>query len=404
MPKLFKNRKLITDNKANKFLKDPRFIARLAKLKSIPVIYKYDVPYLCGYSKDAKTIYFDKHLKYKMRGHDLTPFLKIHEYTEKALLDIFGMDYQQAHHIATHQERKAVEEAGIKWSEYDEFLKPQIKEVWHEDLKLVPPDLDLEPYKDEKDKKVLRPLMAKEKSEKKSLKKSLNETKISLEYHHELNPVLWNGARLKPEVRDKLLEFGYAWAKFAKIPDAIILDIIMTGGNANYNYTSKSDIDVHLVIDRNALGTNREFVDEYLQDKKVLWTLTHKIKILGYSLEPYAQDNADRYPANQGVYSLKRSRWIQFPNKGDYNWKDDPGLKRKVMFYKKLIDQVIKDKMDIGAVKDLKDKIKTMRAASIAKGGEFSFENLVFKELRNRGYLDRINRYEQGLKDKALSL
>ena len=45
-----------------------------------------------------------------------------------------------------------------------------------------------------------------------------------------------------------------------------------------------------------------------------------------------------------------------------------------------------------------------MRAASIAKGGEFSFENLVFKELRNRGYLDKMNRYEQSLKDKALSL
>ena len=400
MPKLFKKRKLITDKSAEKYLKDPRVIARMAKLNSIPVVKKYDVPYLCGYSKDAKTIYFDKHLNTKMKGHDLTKFLKIHEYTEKTLMDVFEMDYQQAHHIATHQERKAVEAAGIKWNDYDDFLEPQIKEVWHEDLKIVPPDLDLEPYEDEKDKKVLRPLMKKEKQE----KGSLVETKISLEYHDELNPVLWHGAKLKPEVRQALLKFGMEWAKFAKIPESIILDVIMTGGNANYNYTQKSDIDVHLVIDRNALGSNREFVDEYLQDKKVLWTLTHKIKILGYSLEPYAQDNADRYPANQGIYSLKRQRWIQFPNKGNYNWKDDPGLKRKVLFYKKLIDQVIKDKMDLNTVKELKDKIRTMRGASIAAGGEFSFENLVFKELRNRGYLDKMSRYEQKLKDEALSL
>ena len=234
--------------------------------------------------------------------------------------------------------------------------------------------------------------------------KQLNELKITLEYHNELNPKLWEGEKLKPEVREKLLKFAYEWAKFAKIPKEIIMDVIMTGGNANYNYTPQSDIDVHIVIDRNALGPNREFVDEYLQDKKVLWTLTHKIKILGYSLEPYAQDNADRYPANQGVYSLKRQRWIQFPNKGNYNWKDDPGLKRKVLFYKKLIDQVIKDKMDLNTVKELKDKIRTMRGASIAAGGEFSFENLVFKELRNRGYLDKMSRYEQKLKDEALSL
>jgi len=45
-----------------------------------------------------------------------------------------------------------------------------------------------------------------------------------------------------------------------------------------------------------------------------------------------------------------------------------------------------------------------MRAASIAAGGEFSFENLVFKELRNRGYLDKMSRYEQKLKNEALSL
>jgi hypothetical protein len=236
------------------------------------------------------------------------------------------------------------------------------------------------------------------------IKKSLHETKISLEYHSELNQKLWVGSRLKEDVRTKLLNFGYAWANFAKIPREMIMDIIMTGGNANYNYTPKSDIDVHLVIDRNALGSNREFVDEYLQDKKVLWTLTHKISILGYQIEPYAQDNTDRYPANQGVYSLKRDRWIQFPNRGNYNWKDDPGLKRKVMFYKHIIDQIIKNKMDIGSVRDIKSKIRDMRGAAIAKGGEFSFENLVFKELRNRGYLDKLNRYEMRIKTSELSL
>lgn len=173
MPKLYKKRKIITDGTAEKYLKDPRVVARMAKLSSIPVNHDYDVPYLCGYSKDARKIYFDRHLKYKMKGHDLTKFLKIHEYTEKTLLDVFGMDYQQAHHIATHQERKAVNAAGINWDEYDKFLKPQIKEVWHEDLKIVPPDLDLEPYEDEKDKKVLKPLMSKEKQEHKTLKQHL---------------------------------------------------------------------------------------------------------------------------------------------------------------------------------------------------------------------------------------
>ena len=401
MPKFGHHHKIIKDSspELKKITGDPRFKARIAKIKSTPIIYKYDIPYLCGYSEDAKKVYIDRHLKTDWKGNDLSKFLRIHELTEKAILDIFDMKYQQAHHYASHFERKAVESAGINWDDYCEYLKPFIKEVTHEHLDKVPKDLDTEPYQDEHDKKTLKNI---QNGMKESV--SLIETKISLEYHDQLNPKIWDGAKLKPEVREALLKFGYAWADFAKIPKDIILDIIMTGGNANYNYTPKSDIDVHLVIDRNALGANREFVDEYLQDKKVLWTLTHKISILGYSLEPYAQDNADRYPANQGVYSLKRSRWVQFPNRGNYNWKDDPGLKRKVLFYKHLIDQIIKDKMDLQSVKDLKNKIKNMRAASIAAGGEFSFENLVFKELRNRGYLDKMNKYEMSLKDKELSL
>lgn len=393
--------------KVTKFIHDPRFRARMAKLASIPVNRKYDVPYLCGYAKDAKTIYFDKHLVAKFKGHDLTPFLKIHEFSEKALLDIFDMDYQQAHHIATHLERKAVEKAGLKWEEYSKYLDPFIKEVSYEKLDTVPPDLDLEPYGDEKYpllKKIQN--MEKKETSSKSIKESLGliETKISLEYHDELNPKLWIGKKLKPEVRFKLMQFAYEWAKFAKIPGDMIMDVIMIGGNANYNYTAKSDIDVHIIIDRSKLNPDREFVDEYLQDKKVLWTLTHKISVLGYPLEPYAQDNEARYPANQGVYSLKHSRWVQFPNRGTYDFGSDPALKKKVMFYKRLIDTMIKSKMDVSAFKELKTKIREMRGAAIAKGGEFSFENLVFKELRNRGYLDKMDKYEKTLKDQELSL
>ena len=232
----------------------------------------------------------------------------------------------------------------------------------------------------------------------------LNETKISLDYHTELNSKLWNGWNLRPDVRSKLLDFANAWADFAKIPSKLIQDIIMVGGNTNYNYNSKSDIDVHIVVDRNKLNANRGFIDEYLQAKKILWTLTHKITILGYPIEPYAQDSTDSYASGQGVYSLKRGEWLQKPIHGNFNFKTDPELKRKVIYYVHLIDNIIKNKMGPTTIKDLKSKIAEMRASAIAKGGEFSFENLVFKELRNRGYLDKMNNYEKSLKDQQLSL
>jgi len=45
-----------------------------------------------------------------------------------------------------------------------------------------------------------------------------------------------------------------------------------------------------------------------------------------------------------------------------------------------------------------------MRKAGIKKAGEFSQENLIFKELRNKGYLDRMNQYIKSKEDEKLSL
>ena len=52
----------------------------------------------------------------------------------------------------------------------------------------------------------------------------------------------------------------------------------------------------------------------------------------------------------------------------------------------------------------MKARFKSMRTASLQEYGEFGRENLVFKELRNRGYIDKMNKYEASLKDKELSL
>ena len=248
-------------------------------------------------------------------------------------------------------------------------------------------------------------------------KNSLVKEDTTLEYHDKMNPKIWNDeVNLKPEIRAKLMQIASAWAKFAKINPMEIKDIIFTGGNANYNYTPKSDIDLHLVINRDDFGhdnecdcsscnINRMFIDEYLQDKKVLWTLTHsEINIYGYPVELYAQDVTDVPHQGQGVYSVMYDHWIQLPEFLNLHFESDPLLNNKVEYYMKMIDKVIADRSDEDTVSRIKEKIKNMRGAAIAKNGEFSFENLVFKELRNAGYLDKLSDYEKTMKDKALSL
>lgn len=232
----------------------------------------------------------------------------------------------------------------------------------------------------------------------------LNED-ISLQYHNNLNPKLWDDGQLKPEVRGKLIQFAETWRDFAMIPKEMVQDIVMTGGNANYNYTDQSDIDVHLVVDRDGFGMPRDFIDQFLQDKKILWTMTHPdIKVYGYPLEPYAQDPAEAIPMNQGQYSLMNAQWIQMPSNLNLDFTGNKVLQDKVDHYKHVVDRLIRSSASSAALKGIKNKITAARGPAIAKGGEFSLENLVFKELRNQGYIDKIDMYLKSEQDKALSL
>ena len=227
----------------------------------------------------------------------------------------------------------------------------------------------------------------------------------TLEYHSTMNSKIWQGNKLKPEVRGKLMQIADTWMKFAKIDQTLVHDTIITGGNVNFNYTPQSDIDLHLVVYRDAINPDREFVDEYLQDKKILWTLTHPdINIYGYPVELYAQDVLERPHKDQGVYSITNDTWIQEPQRLDLQFSRDKNLEDKVQFYKDMIDHLIANSSDDDSIDAVKKKIKNMRGDSIGKDGEFAFGNLVFKDLRNAGYLDKMDDYEKSRRDKALSL
>lgn len=120
----------------------------------------YDIPYLAGYSRDARTIYIDRHLPkfFNTRGRrvGIDRFLILHEAVEKSLLDEIGLHYQHAHQIALRAEEAAVKAEGISWREYDRFMQRYIKEVGDEKLRLIPLDLDIKPYRNEHDFQLLK--------------------------------------------------------------------------------------------------------------------------------------------------------------------------------------------------------------------------------------------------------
>jgi hypothetical protein len=232
----------------------------------------------------------------------------------------------------------------------------------------------------------------------------LKELKLTLQSHEELNPKLWNEKdKLDPEVWRALNKIAKEWAEFANIPSSAIKDVVITGGNANYNYTKYSDIDLHLMVDKSKIDCE-DVLDDYLRAKKQLWALTHDIKVKGQPVELYAQDYDDEFKEGQGIYSLQSNKWLQEPTKYKIN-RSHPEVIRKVDEFKERIDSLIDSKSDdTEAFKTLKERIKLMRSSAIEKGGESAPENLVFKELRNRGYLDKMSNYLRGIQDKSLSL
>ena len=145
-----------TSATVHRYLSDPRFIKEFEQ--NYKVNRDCDIPYVAGYSKDDKTIFIDRHYRKMMGKVDTEPYVFIHEKCEKAIIDIFGIDYQKAHHIATHLERMTIDRDGIDWDKYEHFVIKQYKHIGHEKLTKIPHDLDLTPYKDEHDLKTLRQL------------------------------------------------------------------------------------------------------------------------------------------------------------------------------------------------------------------------------------------------------
>jgi predicted nucleotidyltransferase len=228
---------------------------------------------------------------------------------------------------------------------------------------------------------------------------------ISITVGKTLNPLLWDGMILKPEIREKLLDIAKHFAEYLDIPNESIKDVTFTGSMANFHYGEKSDIDLHVIVDYKDIDDNIELVKKMLRAKKALYNDRHDITIKDREVELYPQDASEPHYST-AVYSVKDSEWITKPTPV-YVDVDESLIHRKAQ---ELIDQGklvintedIDDKTE--RLDKFKEKIMNMRKAGLEKDGEFSTENLVFKELRNSGFLEKLLTAINKNIDKALSL
>ena len=125
----------------------------------------------------------------------------------------------------------------------------------------------------------------------------------SFEMQPIFNPQIWKRGRMRPEIRERLQEIAEEFIEKLDLPNADIKDIILTGSLANYNWSEYSDLDVHIVIDFKDVAEDEGLVKKYFDAVRANWNRNHDIKVKGFEVELYVQDD-DESHASTGIYSL----------------------------------------------------------------------------------------------------
>lgn len=219
-------------------------------------------------------------------------------------------------------------------------------------------------------------------------------------FNDELNPKLFSGHRLKPEIRKHLLEIAADFKQFLGVTDLELKDITISGSNAAYTYTATSDIDLHLVVDLPQADRSTVF-RELFDAKKYQYNDLYDIKVKGYDVELYVQ-NANEKHISSGIYSLVNDDWVSIPKKRDFADAD-------ISVAAKFKDLLARSKEALKSnnseqIAALLKKISLLRRAGLEAGGELSPENLAFKLLRKAGVIDRLHARKNAAKSNELSL
>jgi predicted nucleotidyltransferase len=237
----------------------------------------------------------------------------------------------------------------------------------------------------------------------------------------ELNPKIWylpkeknmgdsdgQEMKMRPEVRERLLEIAYQFLDYLKI-EVMVTDIVLTGSLSNYSWSKYSDFDIHIIINYNQFPpAQHELYKELFMLKKALFNKNHDIKIFGYEVELYVEGEEDAH-FSSGVYSLLYDEWQHKPEKENTKIDKDT-VERKAQQWMDIIDGVLEniEDEDVDDAKDLlekyNEKLRKFRTCGLEKNGEYSSENLVFKILRRNGYLEKLRRASHKILEKGLSM
>ena len=231
-----------------------------------------------------------------------------------------------------------------------------------------------------------------------------------------LNKDIWSANGIKPRIRWRLLQIAEDFWDSVEIKFTEPIDVIITGSIANYNWSSFSDIDLHLVVDFTKIDERKDFIKSFMDAKKNIWNDMHdELTIAGFNVELYVQDLSDTIDAT-GIYSLYKNKWLRKPSRSVFLTKDvdDDDVRKMAANLINSIDELedqylsemdVDDLQNVSVrVNELYDRIRDIRKKYLDKDGEFSLGDKVYKVLRRSGYLEKLIDLKAKTYDKMMSL
>ena len=232
--------------------------------------------------------------------------------------------------------------------------------------------------------------------------KELDSFKMSdaIAFHDQLNPKLFYGQRLRPDVDEQLQVIARDFLSELGIRDLDVKDVTISGSNAAYSYTPNSDLDLHILVDLSQYSDD-EVYQELFHAKKNLYNDSHDITINGIPVELYIQD-ASEPVVSLGEYSILQDKWLRLPTKRRSNL-DQTATKQKYEKLSKVAEYALHTK-DLSKLKKVLETIKRYRQAGLDLGGEFGPENLAYKVLRSQGVITKLYDLRDKLHSQRLSI
>lgn len=224
--------------------------------------------------------------------------------------------------------------------------------------------------------------------------------KENFEIHSQLNNKIFNldDNLMKQEIRQRLIEIADLFVSSMQENNVPIkvYDYWLVGSNAAYNYTKDSDIDIHIIVDMDIVAD--QYLLRLLYDYiKSSFSQKYDIMVKGHEVELYLEDIKTSAVTN-GIYSLKQDKWIKFPQEQEpriIDIEETPLFIEWLDRYEHLEDEECEQFLD---------DLYVMRKISLANEGEFGDGNLIFKEFRNRGYLDDLKDRKYKFESDRLTL